>query len=184
MSQGDPRQTHGCCMSSRYQPAVREPIFLVISREQIDEMNLHEPLTVLRQLAGNPEKAIAACGRISLVIDGYNTDPRELFEIPEVRRYILQLDALWPYWFFFLSQADDSIKVIESCLCDSIEVVPGVTSIDTEQLNVCLTRHFSALNSYCEALNLPESKIEEISEGIISLIHNAAVERIDGDEYE
>ena len=56
--------------------------------------------------------------------------------------------------------------------------------IDTQQLNDCLTRHFSALNSYCEALNLPESKIEEISVGIISLIHNAAVERIDGDEYE
>jgi hypothetical protein len=171
-------------MNPRFRPAVSEPIFLVFSREQITEMDLHEPLTVLRQLAGNPEKAISACGRISLIIDGYDTDPRELFEIPEVRRYIQQMDALWPYWFFFLSQADDSIKVVESCLCDSIEVVPGVTSIDTEQLNNCLTRHFSALNHYCESLNLPESKIEEISEGVISLIHNASVERIDGDEYQ
>ena len=171
-------------MNQRFRPAVSEPIFLVISREQIMEMHLQEPLQVLRQLAGNPEKAITACGRVSVVIDGFNADPRELFEIPEVRRYIQQLDALWPYWFFFLSQADDSIKVIESCLCDSIEVVPGVTSIDTEQLNDCLTRHFSALNSYCEAINLPESKIQEISEGIISLIHNSAVERIEGDHYE
>ena len=171
-------------MNPRFRPAVSEPIFLVFSREQIMEMDLQEPLQVLRQLAGNPEKAVAACGRISVVIDGYNADSRELFEIPEVRRYIQQLDALWPYWFFFLSQADDSIKVIESCLCDSIEIVPGVTSIDTEQLNECLTRHFSALNSYCEAINLPESKIQEISEGIISLIQNSAVERIEGDDYE
>jgi hypothetical protein len=59
-----------------------------------------------------------------------------------------------------------------------------VTSIDTKQLNNCLTRHFSALNHYCESLNLPESKIQEISEGIISLIHNAAVERIEGDDYQ
>jgi hypothetical protein len=171
-------------MNTRFRPAISEPIFLVFSREQIMEMDLQEPLQVLRQLAGNPEKAVAACGRISVVIDGYNADSRELFEIPEVRRYIQQLDALWPYWFFFLSQADDSIKVIESCLCDSIEIVPGVTSIDTEQLNECLTRHFSALNSYCEAINLPESKIQEISEGIISLIQNSAVERIEGDDYE
>jgi len=171
-------------MNTRFRPAVSEPIFLVFSREQIMAMDLHEPLQVLRQLAGNPEKAVAACGRISVVIDGYNADSRELFEIPEVRRYIQQLDALWPYWFFFLSQADDSIKVIESCLCDCIEVVPGVTSIDTEQLNECLTRHFSALNSYCKAINLPESKIQEISEGIISLIQNSAVERIEGDDYE
>ncbi len=171
-------------MNPRFRPAVSEPIFLVFSREQIMAMDLQEPLQVLRQLAGNPEKAVAACGRISVVIDGYNADSRELFEIPEVRRYIQQLDALWPYWFFFLSQADDSIKVIESCLCDTIEVVPGVTSIDTQQLCDCLDRHFSALNSYCEAINLPESKIQEISEGIISLIHNSAVERIEGDDYE
>jgi hypothetical protein len=119
-------------MNPRFRPAVSEPIYLVISREQVNECDISGPLRVLRQLQGNPEKAVAACGRISLVIDGYNNDPRELFEIPEVRRFIKELDAMWPYWFFFLSQADDSIKVIESCLCDSIEVVPGVTSIDSE----------------------------------------------------
>ncbi len=171
-------------MNPRFLPAVSEPIYLVISREQINECDISGPLRVLRQLQGNPEKAVAACGRISLVIDGYNKDPRELFEIPEVRRFIKELDAIWPYWFFFLSQADDSIKVIESCLCDSIEVVPGVTSIDSEQLQNCLSRHFSAMNNYCESLRLPESKIQEISEGIISLIDNAAVERIEGDDYQ
>ena len=148
------------------------------------EMGLHEPLTVLPQLAGNPEKAVAACGRMSVDIGGYNADPQELFEIPRVRGYILQMNVLWPYWMFFLSQADDSIKVIESSLCDSNEGVPGVTSIDTEQLNHCLTRYFLALNRYCESLNLPETRIEEISEGVISLIHNASVEGIDDDEYQ
>ena len=171
-------------MTSRFRPAVMEPIYLVFSREQIELQDISEPLQVLRQLAGNPETAVASCGQISLVIDGYNNDPRELFEIPEVRRYIKALDEMWPYWFFFLSQADDSIKIVESCLCDSIEVVPGVTSVDTEQLNTCLIRHFSAMNHYCESINLPDSKIEELSEGIISLIHNASVNRIEGDDYE
>ena len=122
-------------MTSRFRPAVMDPIYLVFSRDQVEAHDISEPLQVLRQLTGNPENAVGACGRISLVIDGYNADPRELFEIPEVRRYIKAIDDLWPYWFFFLSQADDSIKIVESCLCDSIEVVPGVASIDTEQLN-------------------------------------------------
>ena len=171
-------------MTSRFRPAVMDPIYLVFSRDQVEAHDISEPLQVLRQLTGNPEKAVGACGRISLVIDGYNADPRELFEIPEVRRYIKAIDDLWPYWFFFLSQADDSIKILESCLCDSIEVVPGVASIDTEQLNDALTRHFSAMDHYCEAINLPEYKIQEISEGIISLISNASVERIEGDDYQ
>ncbi len=171
-------------MTSRFRPAVMDPIYLVFSRDQVEAHDISEPLQVLRQLTGNPENAVGACGRISLVIDGYNADPRELFEIPEVRRYIKAIDELWPYWFFFLSQVDDSIKIVESCLCDSIEVMPGVASIDTEQLNHALTRHFSAMDYYCEAINLPEYKIQEISEGIISLISNASVERIEGDDYQ
>lgn len=171
-------------MISRFRPAVIDPIYLVFSRDQVEAQDISEPLQVLRQLTGNPEKAVSACGRISLVIDGYNADPRELFEIPDVRRYIKAIDDLWPYWFFFLSQADDSIKILESCLCDSIEVVPGVASIDTVQLNDALTRHFSAMDYYCEAINLPEYRIQEISEGIISLISNASVERIEGDDYQ
>jgi hypothetical protein len=40
------------------------------------------------------------------------------------------------------------------------------------------------MNRLCEALNVPEDQIEEISEGIVSLIQNASVERIDGDDYQ
>lgn len=118
------------------------------------------------------------------MVDGYNDDPREIFEISEVRAFIKGLDAQWPYWFFFLSQADDSIKLLESCLCDTIEVIPGVASIDLDQMERALARHFGAMNRLCEALNMPEEQIEAMSEGIVSLIQNASVERIDGDDYQ
>jgi hypothetical protein len=120
------------------------------------------------------------CGRISLVVDGYNDDPRELFE---VRAYIKRLDQAWPNWFFFLSQADESVKLLESCLCETIEVVPGVTSIDLEQLERSLARHFTAMHRLREALGLPEEMCEEVAEGIIGMFRNSAVERIEGDEY-
>ena len=171
-------------MNQRFRRAVDEPVYLVLAREQIEAGDIEEPLALLRELAGHPRKAMAACGRMSLIADGYDDDPRELFEIPEVRRYLKALDARWPYWFFFLSQADESIKLLESCLCDTIEVIPGVNSIDVEQLEKYLARHFSALNRYSESINLPESRIEEISEGVIALIHNAHVQRIEGNEYE
>ena len=108
---------------------------------------------------------------------------RELFEIPEVRAYLKRLDHEWPYWFFFLSQADDSIQMLESCLCDTIEVIPGVASIDLDQMDHALTRHFGAMNRLCQELNLPEEICGQIAEGVISLIHNAAVEGIEGEDY-
>jgi hypothetical protein len=117
------------------------------------------------------------------VVDGYNHDPRELFEIPEVRAYIKRLDQEWRYWFFFLSQADESIKLLESCLCDTLEVVPGVTSIDLDQLDQSLARHFAAMHRLSEELDLPEETCEEVAEGIIAMFRNATVERIEGEEY-
>jgi hypothetical protein len=170
-------------MNQRLRPAVTDPIILMFSRRQVETCDVDEPLELLRSLTADRDVAIEFCGRISLVVDGYNDDPRELFEIPEVRAYIKRLDQAWPYWFFFLSQADESIKLLESCLCETIEVVPGVTSIDLEQLERSLARHFAAMHRLGEELDLPEEIREDVAEGIISMFRNAAVERIEGDDY-
>ncbi|MCM8622406.1 MAG: hypothetical protein NFW16_11890 [Candidatus Accumulibacter sp.] len=51
-----------------------------------------------------------------------------------MRAYFGRLDEAWRYWFFFLSQADESIELLESGRCETVEVVPGVTSADMERL--------------------------------------------------
>lgn len=170
-------------MTQRLRPCVSEPVILVFSRRQVEERDLSEPLEFLRRLTASREVALEFSGRISLVVDGYNDDPRELFEIPEVRSFLQRLDLEWPHWFFFLSQADPSIQCLESCLADTIEIAPGVVSIDVDQMEGNLARHFTAMHRLREQLGLPEDTCEEIAEGVISLIRNASVERIDGDEY-
>jgi len=158
-------------------------VILLFSRSQVETCDVDEPLQLLRRLTEGRQTAIDFCGRISLVVDGYNDDPRELFEVPQVRAYIRRLDQAWPYWIFFLSQVDESIKLLESCLCETIEVVPGVTSIDLEQLERSLARHFAAMHRLRKELDLPEEICEEVAEGIIGMFRNAAVERVEGDEY-
>jgi hypothetical protein len=170
-------------MNQRLRPGISEPVILMFSRRQVETCDIDEPLQFLRRLTADRKTALKFSGRISLVVDGYNDDPRELFEILEVRAYIKRLDQAWPYWFFFLSQADESVKLLESCLCDTIEVVPGVTSIDLDQLDQSLARHFAAMHRLREALGLPEELCEEVAEGVIGMFRNAAVERIDGVDY-
>jgi hypothetical protein len=170
-------------MNQRLRPGVTEPVVLMFSRRQVEICNVDEPLQLLRRLTEDRQTAIDFCGRISLVVDGYNDDPRELFEVPQVRAYIRRLDQAWPYWFLFLSQADESIKLLESCLCETIEVVPGVTSIDLDQLEHSLARHFTAMHRLRKDLDLPEEICEEVAEGIIGMFRNAAVERVEGMEY-
>ena len=167
-----------------FRPAIQEPVYLVLSRPQVEAGGIQEPMIFLRHIVSNVDVAVEFMGRVSLIIDGYNHDARELFEIPEVRRYFKALDDQWDYWFFFLSQADDSIKILESCLCETIEVIPGVVSLDLDQMNRYLTRHFTALNRLCDTLDIPEAQNQDITEGIIALIHNSAVQKIEADDYE
>ena len=171
-------------MTDRFLPAVGDPIFLVISRREIELGQTDDVLAFLERISSRRGEAVAACGRLCITVEGYDADPRELFEIEEVRRFMRALDATWPYWFYFMNQVDDGLKWLESCLCDCIEVVPGVASIDSEQLENQLARHFAALESYCSALAIPPEQHEEISEGIIALFRNASVERIEGDAYQ
>jgi hypothetical protein len=115
-----------------FRPAIQEPVYLVLSRQQVESGDTHEPMTFLQHIIANPDHALEFMGRVSLIVDGYNDDARELFEVPEVRRYIKALDDEWPFWFYFLSQTDESLKVLAMCLCSSFEVAPGQTHLDPD----------------------------------------------------
>lgn len=41
-------------------------------------------------------------GAVVLMCSGYDDDPRELCEIPEVTRYFADLTAEWPFWLHFI----------------------------------------------------------------------------------
>ncbi|MDP2430525.1 MAG: hypothetical protein Q8O33_00670 [Pseudomonadota bacterium] len=53
-----------------------------------------------------------------------------------------------------------------------------------EQMVRSLTRHFTAINRLCEALAIPDEINQEIAEGVIALIHNSAVQKIQADDFE
>jgi len=72
-------------MTQRLCPAITAPVVLMFSRRQVETCDITEPLQLLRRLTADRHTAMDFCGRMSLVVDGYQDDPRELFEIPEVR---------------------------------------------------------------------------------------------------
>ncbi|MBK7676957.1 MAG: hypothetical protein IPJ27_20595 [Candidatus Accumulibacter sp.] len=168
-------------MNQRLRPGVAEPVILMFSRRQVETCDVDEPLELLRSLTADRRTAIEFCGRISLVVDGYNDDPRELFEVPEVRAYIKRLDLAWPYWFFLLSQIGGVNQAPGELLVRDHRGLPGVTSVDMGQLDRSLARHFGAMHRLAEELKLPEEMCEEVAEGIVGMFQNAAVERIEGD---
>ena len=158
-------------------PGLSDPVVFVISRQQVEALDLDESIDFLHSLVpiAHPHHAWAYKGRLSLVIAGYETDPRELFEIPEVCRYLRALDEQWPFWLFFFNQVDDSIKLIALCLASSIEVVPGAAHIDPNGLRRFMERAFTAVNYLFESYGFPESENEALSMEVSRLFANSLI---------
>ena len=51
-------------------------------------------------------------GRVTWCIAGYDSDPAELYAIPEVRRFLAEWHRRRPHWLFFGSLESDNLKVL------------------------------------------------------------------------
>ena len=54
--------------------------------------------------------------RVRAYFDGFGDDPREIDEMPEIRRYCAELDVNCPYWLRSLSAEDVPPQTVASSL--------------------------------------------------------------------
>jgi hypothetical protein len=141
-----------------------DTIVLVVSRDEVESLDLSGCLGVLDSLIESGEKAMRFRDQVFFGVDGYNDDPRELFEIPEVRTFVRELDAKWPYWFFFLSKADDTLKMIMFSLCQYQRAGGGLIRYHPKDLKLFLYKHFDALNRIFDRFDFDKALNKEMSE--------------------
>ena len=60
---------------------------VVVSRQEVELLDISPALNVLRSLLFDAETVRMFQGRVGLSFHGYDSDPRELNQIPEVRQY-------------------------------------------------------------------------------------------------
>jgi hypothetical protein len=129
-----PRQNDGMSRQPRLdlRPSVCEPVVLLISRREVDAGDIASVLSRLKPFLASREETWRYRGQMTLVVDGYNHDPRELVDIPEVRTLLRRLEASWPCWAFFFNQVDDSITLLLSCVAGSRFPGRGAVEMDAE----------------------------------------------------
>ena len=154
---------------------VTEPIVLLISRREVEAGDIRSTVDRLLGLFNTPELIWRYRGQMTLVVDGYNDDLRELVDIAEVRSFLREFDAAWPYWAFFFNQVDDSIKLYLSCLCGTFYLGGGAVEIDAKKLGDALMRGFGAMNSIFDDHGFPESEREAMSRGVIDVVEQAGM---------
>ncbi len=158
-------------------PGLTEPVVLLISRRAVESMDVASVLKPLNILLAAREDTWLYRGQLSLVVDGYEDDPRALVDIPEVRAFLRAFSAAWPYWAFFFNQVDDSIIILGSCVCGAAYPGGGAVQIDAERLRSFLFDGFAGVNALFEKHGFPESENEIISRGLLEVIEQAGLTR-------
>ena len=131
---------------------VRVERTLMIQRSDVESMNVAPYLHTLLSILGDRETVVRRRQDVRPCFCGYDSDPRELFQVPEVRAFLSRLDQQFPYWFYFVEPACGFLETLLQCLCPCMEITPSLTqgkplfSLNAGEVAIFATRHLKAMN--------------------------------------
>jgi hypothetical protein len=145
------------------------PVCWVISRQQVESLDTADALRFLNGLLATPEVARSYMERVDILFHGYDEIRWELFEIPEVRNYVYQLDEKFPYWLFFLSKQHLGLQAIMHCFLPPFLTEEAKLKIHPEELqDLLLKRWFPAMNHVCAFAGISEEQNRLLSDRAIA----------------
>lgn len=150
-------------------------ILMATSRETIEAGRIGDFVDRLMSLSDRPDYVRRFPQKVALTISGYDDDPRELAQIPEVKAFFRQVAAAWPYAFHYFSIEFETLRLYVSLLVD---LVPAGTQggrvtfeMEPKALTPILHRHFQALNALHDFAAIDVAEREAISARIIAELH-------------
>lgn len=135
-------------------------------------------MNVLRQVLVDPEMASKFCEKVDIAFHGYDSDTRELFEIPAVRNFVYELDSEFPYWLYFLTKYGMGLTCILLCFLPPYLTEEGKARIFPQRLSEYLTkRGFPAMNQVCEFAQFTERQIEDLTERVLRYLESGCLKK-------
>jgi hypothetical protein len=147
---------------------------IVVDRADVENGSIETTLRVLQRLFETGETVKRFRGRVEVAFHGYNEDPRELYEIEEVCRYVVLLDQVFPYWFYFASLEGQLLSLLMIVECKHQKTPKGIIISDKHQKAVFLERHFSAMNTIFDKYGFDESLNEALSKAVLDYYEKRA----------
>src|SRR5690625_3211740 len=90
---------------------------LFVTRPEIERGTVGDVVDRLMAMTDSAAVTRNLAGSVVLQVDGYNHDPRELMEIPEVCAFFKAIDAQWSFWAHFLDiTLSDTFNMLISLL--------------------------------------------------------------------
>lgn len=152
-----------------------ELIMLQFDRKDIESFDIMDICETLSEFVENPDKYF---NKIAFYISGYDKDPRELWEIKEVRDFFFFLDNAFPYWFFWIKNDMpfelSPLNLFIPCICplESVKRRKGKSNTIFEKKNLLkvIKDHFHYFNLLANQSNIPEEDILKAVTNINNII--------------
>lgn len=163
---------------ARLSPAKQELVVIEFSRTDIEANYLDTALARLQVLVDDKEAADKWEGCATFFFSGWDDDPRETAEIPELRQWFGRLSRAFPYWFHVCEKEGDTVAHVFRLLCTGhVECVnDGVVGWrfeDLQQLSGTMQVLFNHQNALYERMGLPEEMNQRVSEEIAQILENS-----------
>ncbi|WP_338657355.1 hypothetical protein V6B14_22505 (plasmid) [Sporosarcina psychrophila] len=133
--------------------ALTKKEFIIIEvnkQDDIEAMDLSKMSHWLKQMRLDPERYH---NTLHLIFEGYDQDPKEIYEIKAIRDWVEKLIYTYPDVLYFLEEQLNGLQNILLCLAEfvSIKKMPGAV-VSILELN---------LNTYIQA-EIPQVRAEAI----------------------
>ena len=140
---------------------------IIISRQEIETNDLSQTIGTLNRLLEDKETIEYFFERVEIGVGGYDNDPRELWDIPEVKLFIQKLDRQFPYWLYFLTKFGSGLKMIAFCCSNLIKLSSTKVWLEPASLEQFYNRHFAAMNELGDKIGMTEKENVELTEMVV-----------------
>lgn len=136
-------------------------VLLYIPRELIEEGNVSPIAETLNELVATRESELAFRRRVGVSVDGYNDDPRELWQIPEVRHFFRRLFSECSFVMLLDYPPGGLLKLFFFCWVH--EDTQSDKDVEEARVTEFLDLAFKGLNEQVHRLALSDEVCREIS---------------------
>jgi hypothetical protein len=151
-------------------------ICLVFDREEMANPRIGRSVEDLMYLSNSRAHCLTFANSVFYVFAGYDDDPRELHDIPEVRHFLSLLHARWPCWLHFFAPIPDLWSTFLLCLiptADRVAVGEGrfARRHDPSALKALVFAQIQAMNDLHQLHGIDTPTRQRIFKTSMSAIH-------------
>lgn len=147
------------------------PVFVRIPRELIEVGQVESITSTFCYMVSSREKASAFKQRVGVMVDGFDKDPRELWQVPKARQFFRRIFRECPFVMWVAHPDGHLLKLLAACWTFE----PTLSEEGQQQrMTTFLETAFDGLNRLCHILALSEEHNREVSTAAVNVLYGEA----------